>query len=1207
MLTFRSQSDQRQTDKNRQQTSSNNNDKRNGPSFSKKNMFQNPSSRNFSKSDAPASYTMNSVKDSEAFLSQEELRMDEVIGKFNFYEAGFQRRKHIIRELPKFLIYQTPPLVAGPIVQDAWDKQNQAKMDQLESKSSDPSSLFEEFQRMREVERQNMEQKGLVDKEGTRKMLDDAISFKGSCIDMCPVYERIRRSVENDIRKYEKDASGKVSKDRAIKAFSRPAAGQPPPLPSDVRPPQILISTLRYLIDNVLQELPEAQSFIWDRTRSIRQDFTYQNFSGPEAIECHEKIVRIHLLTLHVMAKTAYEFSRQQELEQMNKALKTLSEMYTEHRSRGLKPPNEAEFRAYYLLSQHRDPELDREIQDLPIEILQDARVQMALNLRNMIQTNIVERGFQFTENVLNSFKNFFHNFKIGSIPLLMSYIMEVHLNEIRFYAFKSIKRSLHTRGKPYPVQFFVDLLAFNDDTDLEEFCSYYGVQVAVIDGMKHVDIMSLSHNSHLIPDQRPFRQSFSTKHDESVRSYQQLINGGLPNLSGSDALDDHITPGSVQPQSHQPGLEIPPQGSTVSVFPSFSGPSGTDSVGSMVNNNRPSTSGQFPAENQDQFTFAIGNSSSSVPNVPKLQEISDREELKKQNEQRELEQKRKREEEEAVAASAVREAELRATELKRLEDMNRKLVLKKQQKEQKRLLFVDKISSSITSNLIGSVVRDLIQDTVIPLVNLRVMENEKKSKILKSYSESLYEAFISELLYFEILEIVADDFKDRKLKGLFLNNLTKLCKESKRKIDMKKRMREELMDASRNFGIPNIPKRKKIKQNVSEKPVQEVKPVDLTPMRFDQFLINLSRHPFDRYEMLIFSEELESTTSKFLRRKFCINNDLTRTFKKDQVELEVIGTSHINPKQFENVNLLVFNCDGVERIREQKLMLRELVQGICLNTTFKFQILVIYWEFERIINFSPQDILQDMGIPRSDCIESVDLVKLDPGLNCDGIQSALDGMGTRVELTAKGEYNLKYLRPMRPVSVTADAKKPQSPKKTTAMVFRDESSEKKIPRHLTRHIEASPRVKPIPKLLSDCVPFAKVAPLKSKQPTAAFPTSSNIDALFNPTKKHKLKIDVYSTPRPKSSELLQTPSFYGNSSTISNLSNITFASHSSSTPLIIKPTYADIAKRSIPKDNKVREKKVDINIEEEEEGIPRSILELRMLAASVKEKHGHK
>ena len=57
---------------------------------------------------------------------------------------------------------------------------------------------------MREVERREMENRGLVDQQDTRKDLKDAIVFVGTCQDMCPTFERVRRAYEKDTKPFEK-------------------------------------------------------------------------------------------------------------------------------------------------------------------------------------------------------------------------------------------------------------------------------------------------------------------------------------------------------------------------------------------------------------------------------------------------------------------------------------------------------------------------------------------------------------------------------------------------------------------------------------------------------------------------------------------------------------------------------------------------------------------------------------------------------------------------------------------------------------------------------------------------------------------------------------------------------------------------------------------------------------------------------------------
>ncbi|CAN3486061.1 nuclear mRNA export protein Sac3p [Diutina catenulata] len=471
---------------------------------------------------------------------------------------GFNRPPSTVaRKVPRWLATQPRMLVTPPIDVDAWDSANQEKMAELEAAGGDYQGIYEEMQRMRETERKEMEKRGLVDAENTSKNLTDAISFHGSCLDMCPVFERVRRALENNVKRLEKDpATGRISRELAVKAFSRPAAGQPPPLPSEVRPPQVLKQTLDYLVSNIVQQLPEAHSFIWDRTRSIRQDFTYQNAFGPEAIDCNERIVRIHLVSLHVMAGSDVEHSQQQELEQLHKALQTLVEIYDDVRNHGGQCPNEPEFRAYQLLAHLRDPEVEREVQTLPSDVYKHPHVQHALRLRAMAsQNDLKQRGYANVPGANERYVEFFRQVFSQATPFLFGCLLEVHFNEIRFYALKSMSRSYHTKmaGGGLPVDAIRDMLGFDTSDNVVSFVEYFDLPVvASPDGKDVVDLFSKTSMASLSSlEEKPRRaQAYSPQLDSKLgQGLVTIVNSGLPN----DDLKMTVAPKVVKVKTKKP------------------------------------------------------------------------------------------------------------------------------------------------------------------------------------------------------------------------------------------------------------------------------------------------------------------------------------------------------------------------------------------------------------------------------------------------------------------------------------------------------------------------------------------------------------------------------------------------------------------------------------------------------------------------------
>lgn len=80
---------------------------------------------------------------------------------------------------------------------------------------------------------------------------------EGVCQTMCPARELRDRERQNRLHRFEmlagteRDRLPRGDPSRAVKEYSRPAAGKDSTNPTDLRPPEVLLKTVCYLIDNI--------------------------------------------------------------------------------------------------------------------------------------------------------------------------------------------------------------------------------------------------------------------------------------------------------------------------------------------------------------------------------------------------------------------------------------------------------------------------------------------------------------------------------------------------------------------------------------------------------------------------------------------------------------------------------------------------------------------------------------------------------------------------------------------------------------------------------------------------------------------------------------------------------------------------------------------------------------------------------------------
>jgi hypothetical protein len=294
----------------------------------------------------------------------------------------------------------------------------------------------------------------------------------GTCLMMCPLEEQQQRQAQRDVHIFEMraDAGGTLQPDARlmVKKFARPAAGAEAIRPEQVRPPNVLRQTLEYLLQAIVdrEDVPfhEIYAFLRDRTRSIRQDFTYQGIYDAHCVWVHEQCVRFHIMAEYRLADAEPAvFSSKQNMEQLDKCLLALRHMY--HDARLHRRPysgTQSEFEAYYLLLQNRTDPVVTALRDLDPLTLQHDAVQFALQ---------VVLAFQGGD-----FRAFFGPL-LARATYLQACMMHRHFGKMRLEALKQLTRAC-SRQEVWPVADLVSLLAFDDPADAIRFLENSGIVI---------------------------------------------------------------------------------------------------------------------------------------------------------------------------------------------------------------------------------------------------------------------------------------------------------------------------------------------------------------------------------------------------------------------------------------------------------------------------------------------------------------------------------------------------------------------------------------------------------------------------------------------------------------------------------------------------------------------------------------------------------
>ncbi|KAJ3152918.1 hypothetical protein HDU89_001126 [Geranomyces variabilis] len=334
---------------------------------------------------------------------------------------------------------------------------------------------------------------GKMDDPDEKYRLEDARNFVGECQDMCPEYERHEREYQKGLMEFEKvPGSEAVDHARAVKRFRRSAADDEKPLPCDVRPPPVLERTLDYLVHTVLPDfgLSRTYGFLRDRMRAIRKDITLQNLRGPEAVNLFERIARYHLMCSQ---KLCAEIDIKQEYEQLGKTLQSLMEFYNDLRDQKVYMPNEAEFRAYYLLHHAFNSEVQSSFEHKfrRDPIISDPHIALAVRLRNHLPRLDLHSddpdtpglvGESVGEGAFEAYGIFFKILEEPNTPYLVACAVHPHFLIVRRHAYRHMMNALYVLDDALDtmtnVSSLVAKLGYDSEEDAKIDLDYYEIPV---------------------------------------------------------------------------------------------------------------------------------------------------------------------------------------------------------------------------------------------------------------------------------------------------------------------------------------------------------------------------------------------------------------------------------------------------------------------------------------------------------------------------------------------------------------------------------------------------------------------------------------------------------------------------------------------------------------------------------------------------------
>ncbi|XP_006861142.1 PREDICTED: SAC3 domain-containing protein 1 [Chrysochloris asiatica] len=291
----------------------------------------------------------------------------------------------------------------------------------------------------------------------------------GTCPDLCPAAERAQRERERRLHRFEvapgcRGDQPRADPQRAVKEYSRPAAGKPRPPPSQLRPPRVLLTVVRYLAGEVAERADasraEVASFVADRLRAVRLDLAWQSADDAEVAAVLEAALATLLAVVARLGPDSMHGPADRGLlqTQVQESFGSLRRCY----ARGTVPhPRQAAFQGLFLLFNLGSLEALHEVLQLPATLRACPPLRTALAIDAAFREGNTARLFRL----------------LRTLTYLPSCAVHGHMAQARRRALTRLARALSTpKGQTLPLGFMVHLLALDGADEARDLCQAHGL-----------------------------------------------------------------------------------------------------------------------------------------------------------------------------------------------------------------------------------------------------------------------------------------------------------------------------------------------------------------------------------------------------------------------------------------------------------------------------------------------------------------------------------------------------------------------------------------------------------------------------------------------------------------------------------------------------------------------------------------------------------